>query len=87
MCLVYFPIQLQLENHYGIYPIDRLENVEVNQGIMKTMVDFEFIKIVDEKHTYSTLFGFEQANENEAIINLKKGKCFLSRWDKSDVTY
>jgi hypothetical protein len=42
-----------------IYPISHLENVEVNQGIMKTMVDFEFIKIVDEKNTYSTLFGFE----------------------------
>jgi hypothetical protein len=43
-----------------------LEHVEVNLGTVKTMADFEVIKIIDEKDTYFALLGFEWANANEA---------------------
>jgi hypothetical protein len=41
------PIQLRLANQHRIYPIGRLENVEVNLGVVKTFADFEVIEVVD----------------------------------------
>jgi hypothetical protein len=38
--LVYSPIQFQMGNQYCIYPIGRLQNVEVDLDGFKTMVDF-----------------------------------------------
>jgi hypothetical protein len=36
------------------------------------MVDFKVIEIINEKDIYPTLLGFKWANDNEAIINLKR---------------
>jgi len=41
--LVWYPIQLWLENQYKIYPIGWLEQVEVNIEGVKTKVYFEVI--------------------------------------------
>ena len=71
--MVCSPIKLWLANYYRIYSIGRLENVEVNLGEVKTVADFEVIHLVDEKDTYPVLLGFAWENENEAIINMKKG--------------
>jgi hypothetical protein len=38
--IVYSPIQLFLENQYCIYPIGRLQNVEVDLARVKTMEFF-----------------------------------------------
>jgi hypothetical protein len=42
-CLVWSPIQLRLANQYQIYPIGRVEDVEVNIDRFKSTVNFEVI--------------------------------------------
>jgi hypothetical protein len=46
--LVWSPIQRRLSNQYKIYPIGRLEQLEVNIEEVKTKVNFEVIEIMDE---------------------------------------
>jgi hypothetical protein len=41
--LVYPLIQLQMENQYDIYPIGRLQNVEVDLAGIKIVADLEVI--------------------------------------------
>ncbi|GLJ59365.1 hypothetical protein SUGI_1523900 [Cryptomeria japonica] len=53
-----YSFSLRLANQHRIYPIGRLENVEVNLGVVKTFADFEVIEVVDEKDTYPALLGF-----------------------------
>jgi hypothetical protein len=72
--LVWSPIQLRLENQYRIYPIGRLEQVEVNIEGVKTKVDFEVIEIMDDSNPYPTLLGIDWAFENNVVLNLKKRK-------------
>jgi hypothetical protein len=50
--LVWSPIQLRLANQYQIYPIGRLEQVEVNIEGVKTKADFEVIEIMDDSDPY-----------------------------------
>jgi hypothetical protein len=57
--LVWSPIQLRLSNQYKIYPIGRLEQVEVNIDGVKTKVDFEVIEIMDDSDPYPTLLGID----------------------------
>ena len=39
---------------------------------MHSLADFEVIKIIDDSTPYPTLFGIDQAFENQTITNLKK---------------
>jgi hypothetical protein len=39
--LVYSPMQLDMVNQYRIFPISRLENVELDLASVNTIVDFE----------------------------------------------
>jgi hypothetical protein len=55
--LVWSPIQLRLVDQYRIYPIGRVEQVEVNIDGIKMKVDFEVIDIKNESDPYPTLFG------------------------------
>jgi hypothetical protein len=70
--LVWSPIQLRLENQYKIYPIGRLEQVEVNIEGVKTKDDFEVIEIMDDSDPYPALLGIDWAFDNNAVLNLKK---------------
>ena len=44
--LVWPSLQLRLTNQYKIYPISRLENVEVDIDMVKTIANFEVIEIL-----------------------------------------
>jgi hypothetical protein len=70
--LVWSPIQLRLANQYIIYPIGRLEQVEVNIEGVKTKVYFEVIEIMDDSDPYPALLGIDWAFENNVVLNLKK---------------
>jgi hypothetical protein len=75
--LVWSPIQLRLSNQYKIYPIGRLEQVEVNIEGVKTKVYFEVIEIMDDSDPYPTLLGIDWAFDNNAVLNLKQHICPL----------
>lgn len=60
--LVYSPIRLCMANQYMIFPIRRLEDVEVEMAGIKMYVDFEVIEIMDEKDPYPTLLGIDWGN-------------------------
>ena len=47
--LFYSLIQLCMENQYCIYPVGRLENVEVDLVGINIVADFEVIEIIAEK--------------------------------------
>jgi hypothetical protein len=70
--LTYSPIQLRMANQYCIFPIGRLENVEIDVVGVKTIDDFEVIKIMVDKDPYLALLGIDWAYENYAVIDLKK---------------
>jgi hypothetical protein len=66
------PIQLRMANQYCIFPIGRLENVEIDVVGVKTITDFEVIEIMGDKDLYPTLHGIYLAYENYVVIDLKK---------------
>jgi hypothetical protein len=70
--LVYSPIQLRMENQYCIFPVGRLENVEINVVGVKTTVDFEVIEIMGDKDPYLDLLGIDWAYDNYVIIDPKR---------------
>jgi hypothetical protein len=70
--LTYSPIQLRMENQYCIFPIGRLENVEIDVAGVKTVDDFEVIEIMGDKDPYPALLGIDWAYDNYAVIDLKK---------------
>jgi hypothetical protein len=70
--LVWSPIQLSLANQYKVYPIGKLEQVEVNIDGVRTKGNFELIKIMDELDPYPTLLGIDWEFDNNAIPNLKQ---------------
>ena len=41
--LVYYPIQLRMENQYCIFLVGRLQNVEVDLASVKIVANFEVI--------------------------------------------
>ena len=55
-----------------IYPISRLEQVEVNIEGVKTKVDFEVIEIMDDSNPYPSFFGIDWEFDNNVVLNLKK---------------
>ena len=70
--LKYSPIQLRMENQYCIFPIGRLENVEIDVAGVKIVANFEVINIMGDKDPYPALLGIDWAYENYAVIDLKK---------------
>ena len=70
--LKYSPIQLRMENQNCIFPIGRLENVEIDVARVKKVANFEFIDIMGDKDPYPTLLGIDWAYDNYVVINLKK---------------
>ena len=79
--LEWSPIQLRLANQPKIVPLGRFSSVPVDIDGVSTLVDFEFIEIIDDTNPYPTLLGIEWEIENSAVINLKRrhmtfeGKC------------
>jgi hypothetical protein len=61
-----------MANQYCIFPIGRLENVEIDVVGVKTVADFEVIKIMGDKDPYPTLLGIDWDYDNYAIIDLNK---------------
>jgi hypothetical protein len=55
--LTYSPIHLRVTNQHCVFPIGRLENVETDVVGVKTVVDFEVIKIMGDKDPYLALLG------------------------------
>jgi hypothetical protein len=49
-----------------------MDKVEVNIKGVKTKVDFEVIKIMDESDPYPALLGIDWGFDNDAMLNLKK---------------
>jgi hypothetical protein len=61
-----------MANQYCIFPIGILENVEIDVARVKTIADFEVIKIMGDKYPYPSLIGIDWAYDNYALINLNK---------------
>jgi hypothetical protein len=61
-----------MENQYCIFPVGRLENVEVDVAGVKMTVDFEVIEIMGDKDPYPALLGIDWAYENYVVIDLKR---------------
>jgi hypothetical protein len=57
---------------YCIFPIGRLENVEIDVAGVKTVVDFEVIEIMGDKDPYPTLLRIDWAYDNYVVIDLNK---------------
>jgi hypothetical protein len=72
--LVYSPIQLKLGNLHKVVPLVRLKGIPLDLDGIHTMVDFEFIDIVDNTTPYPTLLGLDWDFDNQEIINLKTRK-------------
>jgi hypothetical protein len=70
--LTYSPIQLRMANQYCIFPIGRLENVEIDVVGVKTVDYFEGIEIMGDKDPYPSLLSIDWDFENYAMIDLKK---------------
>jgi hypothetical protein len=67
-----FTIHLRMAKQYCIFPIGSMESVEIDFVGVKTIDDFEVIEIMEDKDPYPALLGIDWANENYAVINLKK---------------
>jgi hypothetical protein len=59
-------------NQYIIYPIGRLEQVEVNIEGVKKKVDFEMIEIMDDSDPYPAFLSIDLAFDNNVMLKLKK---------------
>ena len=71
--LTYSPIQLRMENHYYIFPIGRLENVEIYVAGVNKMANFEVTEILGDNEPYPELLEINWTYDNYIIIDLKKG--------------
>jgi hypothetical protein len=70
--LTYSPIHLRMANQYFIFPIGRLENVEIDVTGVKTVAYFEVIEIMGDKDPYPALLGIDWDYENSAVIDINK---------------
>jgi len=61
-----------MANQYCIFPIGRLEGVEVDVAGVNTWADFEVIEIVGDKDPYPALLGIDWAFDNYAVMDLKR---------------
>ena len=53
--LVWSPLQIWVDNQYKIYPIERLNNVEVKIDGVNIVADFKVIKIMEDIDPYISL--------------------------------
>jgi len=79
--LKWSPIQLKLANQCKIFPIERLEQVEVNLDGVRTVAYFKAIEIVDDTNPYPELMGIDWAFDNLTIINLRKRQMIFKEGD------
>lgn len=63
---------MTLANQHHIFPIGKLIRVPVDIDGVESIVDFEFIEIVDDTDPSPSLMGNYWAFDNQVIINLKK---------------
>jgi hypothetical protein len=61
-----------MENQYYIFPIIRLENVEIDVTGVKTTTNLEVIEIMGDTNPYPTLIEIYWAYDNYDIIDLNK---------------
>jgi hypothetical protein len=61
-----------MENHYCIFLVGRLENVEKYVAGVKTTTYFEVIEIMGDKDPHPSLLGIDWEYENYTIIDLKR---------------
>jgi hypothetical protein len=61
-----------MENHYCIFLVGRMENVEIDVAGVKTTTDFEVIEIMGDKDPHPALLGIDWAYYNYVIIDLKR---------------
>jgi hypothetical protein len=61
-----------MANHYFIFPIGMLENVEIDVVGVKNVADFEVIEIMGEKDPYPALLGIDWDYYNYVVIDLNK---------------
>jgi len=61
-----------MANQYCIFPIGRLENVEIDIVGLNIVTDFEVIEIMLDKDPYPTLLGIDWSYDNYAVIDLNK---------------
>ena len=61
-----------MANRYCIFSIGKLENVEIDVAGVKTVADFEVIKIMGDKGPYPELLGINWDYNRYAVIDLKK---------------
>ena len=55
-----------------IFPIGRLENVEIKLDGVKKTIDFEAIQIMDDMDPYPSLLGIELAFDNYVVERNKQ---------------
>jgi hypothetical protein len=70
--LIYSPIRLRMANQKAVRPFGKLEHVTVDIDGVRTFVDFEVIKIVDDNCPYPVLLGIDWALNNSTVVDLKK---------------
>ena len=61
-----------MANQYCIFPIERLESVEIDVVGVKNITDFEVIEIMGDKDPYPSLLGIDWDYDNYVVIDLKK---------------
>jgi hypothetical protein len=61
-----------MANQYCIFPIGKMENVEIDFVGLKIVADFEVIEIMGDIDPYPTLLGIDWAYDNYVFIDLKK---------------
>lgn len=84
--LVWSPIYLILENQYKIYPIGRIEDIEVKVDEVKRKEYFELIEIIDDIDIYPSLLGIDWDFDNLSILNFKKRQMRFESKDLRVVT-
>jgi len=67
---IWSPIRPRLANQNMIYPIIRLEDVEVDIDGVKALASFEVIQVMDKEDPYPNL-GTNWAFDNNVNLNLK----------------
>jgi hypothetical protein len=61
-----------MANQYCIFPIGRLENVEIDVAGVNIVVDFEVIGIMGDKDPYLALLVINWDCDNYVVIDLKR---------------
>jgi hypothetical protein len=69
--LLWYPVQLRIENQQKIVLIGRLTGELMNIDGVRNMEYFEVIEIVNDIQPYPTRMGLEWDFHNQVIINLK----------------